>query len=70
MDGDFLVYNDGTDNRLTVHKRELTLAVVGDELVIKHSGKYETHLVYSDVSSPAAASAELLRVAVKNLLIA
>ena len=70
MDGSYLVVNDGTANRLTANKKAITLGVDGDYLTIKHSGNYQTRLLYSAVSSPSVASAELLRTAVKNLLIA
>ena len=66
--GNFLVINDGTIDVLTIPKGIVLLRVDGDYLEIDHDGSYSTRLHYSSVSSPSAASAELLRQAVKNIL--
>lgn len=68
-DGSFLVINDGTYNRLTIPFTRVRMFVDGDEVVIAHEAKYATRLTYSDVSSPNAASAELLRTAISDLMV-
>jgi hypothetical protein len=66
--GNYLVINDGTINVLSIPKGMTVLRVDGDYLEIEHDGKYRTKLLYSDVTNPSAASAALLRVAVKNII--
>lgn len=44
------------------------MRVDGDYLEIDHDGKYRWRALYSDVTTPSTASAEALRVAVKNIL--
>lgn len=63
-----MVINDGTINVLSIPKGMTVLRVDGDYLEIEHDGKYRTKLLYSDVTNPSAASAALLRVAVKNII--
>ena len=54
--------------RLTVPKNKTVLRVEGSELKIDHDGKYSKDIQFSDVTSPATANIEALRVAVKNIL--
>lgn len=70
VDGHYLILNVGGVNRVSIPKKGVSLNVDGNYLNIRHEGHYQQSLLYSDVSSPSAASAELLRTAVKNLLIA
>ncbi len=67
-DGNYLVVTTDGIPVITISKGKVVLRADGDYLEIEHDGKYQTRLLYSDVSSPSAASAELLRVAVINIL--
>lgn len=55
--------------RKTINKRLVNLSVDGDYLNIIRNGLYDARLLYTDVTNPATGSAELLRTAIKNILI-
>lgn len=67
-DGNYLVITTDSVPLISIPKGKVLTRVDGDYLEIDHDGKYSTRLLFSDVSSPSTASAELLRVAVKNIL--
>lgn len=67
-DGNYLVITTDSIPLISIPKGQTLLRVDGNYIEVEHDGKWSTRLLYSDVSSPSAASAELLRVAVKNIL--
>lgn len=66
--GNYLVINENGVNTLTIPTGKLTLRIDGNNLAMDHDGKFRTSLLYSDVTSPSAANAEALRVAVISLI--
>jgi len=67
-DGNYLVVTTDSIPLISIPKGKVLTRVDGNYLEIDHDGSYSTRLLYSDVSNPSTASAELLRVAVKNIL--
>ena len=67
-DGNYLVITTDSIPLISIPKGQTLLRVDGNYIEVEHDGKWSTRLLYSDVSSPSTASAELLRVAVKNIL--
>lgn len=67
-DGQFLVITDAGVRRLTVHKRNTTLQIVGSQLHVTHQGKYAYECEYADVTSPNESDIENLRGAVTALI--
>lgn len=66
--GKFLTVTDTGTVRLTVHKRKTTIQIKGTQLHITHQGIYAYECEFSDVSSPATANIEALRVSVESFL--
>lgn len=66
--GNYLEITEDGVVTVTVPKGMTVMRVDGDYLEIDHDGKYRWRALYSDVTTPSTASAEALRVAVKNIL--
>lgn len=56
--------------RFTLPKRQVAIEIEGSNLILRHDWVYIGEIAFSDVTSPATANIEALRVAVKNFLIA
>jgi hypothetical protein len=55
--------------RWTIPKREQAIEIIGTVIRLRYAEKYVVSFQFSDVTSPATANIEALRVAINNMLI-
>lgn len=66
--GQFITITDNSVVRVTVHKRNTTLQIVGSKLHVSHQGTYAYECEYADVTVPNMPDIENLRGAVAALI--